>query len=44
VFSISNDFVSPRDSGPFYDILNLADVTDIFVANSISQSVANDAH
>jgi len=27
------------DSDPFYDILNLGDVADVFVANSISPSV-----
>jgi len=31
------------DSGAFYDILNLADVTDVFVVNSILQSVASDS-
>jgi len=31
------------DFGSFYDILNLADIADVFVANSISQSVAGDA-
>jgi hypothetical protein len=29
-------------SGSSYDISNLADVADVFVANSISQSVASD--
>jgi len=31
----------PFDSGPSCDILNLADVADVFVANSIPQSVAS---
>jgi len=31
------------DFGPLYDILNLADAADVFFANSIPQSVANDA-
>jgi len=30
------------DSGPSYDILDLADVANVFVANSISQSVVSD--
>jgi len=34
---------SPPDSGPSYDISDLADVADVSVANSIPQSVANDA-
>jgi len=31
------------DSDPSCDIFNLADVADVFVANSIPQSVASDA-
>jgi len=34
---------SSPDSDPSYDILNLADAVGIFIANSISQSVASDA-
>jgi len=34
---------SSSDSGPSRDILNLADVADVLVANSIPQSVASDA-
>jgi len=34
---------SSPDSGPFYDILNLANVADVFIADSISQSIASDA-
>jgi len=30
----------PLDSGAFYNILNLADVADVFIANSISRSDA----
>jgi len=32
---------SSSDSGPFYDILDLADVANVFVANSVSPSVAS---
>jgi hypothetical protein len=32
----------PSDSGPFY-ILNLVDLADVFVTNSILQSIASDA-
>jgi hypothetical protein len=32
-----------RDSGPSYDTLNLADVADVLLANSVSQSIASDA-
>jgi len=31
---------SSPDSGPSYDILNLADAANVFVANSIRQNVA----
>jgi hypothetical protein len=34
---------SSPDSGPAYDILDLADVTDVLVVNSTSQSIASDA-
>jgi len=34
---------SSPDSDPFYDILNPADVAEVLLANSISQSVAGDA-
>jgi len=35
-------FMPSPDSGPYYDILKLADVADVFVANSIAQGVASD--
>jgi len=32
------------ESGPSYDILNLADVVDVFVTNSIPQSIVTVTH
>jgi len=34
---------SSLDFGPSYDILDLANVADVFVADSIPQGVADDA-
>jgi len=35
--------IHARDSRPFYDVLNLADVVDVSIAYSIPPNVTSDA-